>query len=89
MTLDSDGTGTAGPDQEWQAVQDRWVELPRWHQAGIIALAGAEVALTAAAVVDLIRRPRARVRGPKALWFLALPVQPFGPIAYLTLGRRR
>jgi hypothetical protein len=28
------------------------------------------------------------VRGPKGLWALGCFVQPVGPIAYLTLGRR-
>jgi len=66
-----------------------WEDLPPWHQAGIIALGALEVVLTAKAAVDLVRRPRAEVRGPKALWALGFGVQPFGPIAYLVLGRRR
>jgi hypothetical protein len=48
-----------------------------------------ELALTATALVDLARRPRDLVRGPKALWFLGCFVQPVGPIAYLTIGARR
>jgi len=39
--------------------------------------------------VDLVRRPRAQVRGPKALWMMGLFVQPVGPVAYLALGRRK
>jgi hypothetical protein len=67
----------------------RWDELPTWQQAGIIALGAIEIVLTTKAAVDLVRRPRAEVRGPKALWALGFGVQPFGPIAYLVLGRRR
>jgi hypothetical protein len=67
---------------------ERWEELPRWQQTGIIALGAVELALTAKAAVDLARRPRRQVRGPKTLWFLSFAVQPFGPIAYLSLGRR-
>jgi hypothetical protein len=62
---------------------------PRGQQAGIIALGVAEVVLTALAVADLVRRPRAQVRGPKALWVVGFGVQPFGPATYLLLGRRR
>jgi hypothetical protein len=69
--------------------KERWDALPAWQQAGIVALGAIEIVLTTAAVVDLVRRPRAGVRGPKALWALGLSVQPFGPVAYLTLGRRR
>jgi hypothetical protein len=71
------------------AARPRWDELPAWQQAGIIVLGAAELVLTTLAAVDLARRPGDRVRGPKALWVLVLPVQPFGPIAYLALGRRR
>ena len=67
----------------------RWADLPRGQQAAIVALGAAEVVLTTLAVADLARRPRTRVRGPKALWALGLGVQPFGPVAYLLFGRRR
>ncbi len=85
MTLRSDETR---PGDLVDAKQ-RWEELPGWQQAGIIALGAAEVVFTAKAVIDLARRPRAQVRGPKTLWFLAFPVQPFGPVAYLAFGRRK
>lgn len=74
---------------ETEQVRDRWEELPRWQQAGVAALAAVELVLTTKAAVDLVRRPRPQVRGPKALWFLTFAVQPFGPIAYLSVGRRR
>jgi hypothetical protein len=47
-----------------------------------------ETAFTATALVDLARRPARQVRGPKQLWLLGCFVQPVGPLAYLTLGRR-
>jgi len=66
-----------------------WADLPRWQQAGVVALGAVEVVLTTVAAIDLVRRPGEQVRGRKALWALGLPVQPFGPIAYLVFGRRR
>ena len=72
-----------------ETAKERWDALPPWQQAGIVALAAVEIVLTTKAVVDLARRPRAQVRGPKTLWALGLSVQPFGPMAYLALGRRR
>ena len=66
----------------------RWDDLPRWQQTAIVALGAAEIVLTSVALVDLVRRPRRQVRGPKTLWAAGFAVQPFGPIAYLTLGRR-
>ena len=68
--------------------QKRWSDLSRGRQIAIIAGGVAEVAMTAAALTDLARRPAAQVRGPKVLWALSFVVQPFGPIAYRALGRR-
>jgi hypothetical protein len=59
------------------------------RRVALIALGSAELVLTTAAAVDLFRRPQDQVRGPKALWWPAIFVQPVGPVAYLTLGRRR
>ena len=74
---------------EAERARRRWDELPRWQQTGIVAMSAAEIVLTTMAVVDLVRRPREQIRGPKTLWSLALTIQPFGPIAYLGLARRR
>ncbi len=65
-----------------------WDELSGTQKAMILTGISIELALTATALVDLVRRPRAQVRGPKGLWALGLVVQPVGPIAYLALGRR-
>ena len=67
----------------------RWDELSGPQKALILTAVSVELALTATALVDLVRRPREQVRGPKPLWALGLAVQPVGPIAYLALGRRR
>lgn len=66
----------------------RWKDLSRNQRAAIIALGSIETALTTVAAVDLCRRPRELLRGPKALWWPAIFVQPLGPIAYLRLARR-
>jgi hypothetical protein len=71
------------------ATTKKWNELSGTQQAAIVVLGAIEVALTAAALRDLSRRPRDDIRGPKALWALGVFVQPVGPIAYLTLGRHR
>jgi hypothetical protein len=69
-------------------VREWWNGLSPARQRATAALAAVEVILTTVALIDLARRPSAQVRGPKAAWILAATVQPFGPIAYLTLGRR-
>ena len=66
----------------------KWSDLTPTQQKLIIAGGAVELALTMAALVSLAKRPSNRVRGPKAMWVLAQAIQPFGPIAYFTLGRR-
>ena len=70
------------------AATKSWSDLSPAQQKAVIAGGAAEAVITAVALVDLLRRPKAKVRGPKVLWVLALAVQPVGPLAYLRAGRR-
>ncbi len=74
---------------EVMAERRKWSEMSGGQRTAILVLASVELALTATAAVDLVRRPASGVRGPKVLWACALVVQPVGPIAYLALGPRR
>lgn len=67
----------------------RWRELSSRQRAMLIIVGSIELLLTANAAGDLHYRPSDRVRGPKALWWPAIFVQPVGPIAYLVCGRRQ
>ena len=71
------------------AEKKRWRDLTPGQKAAIVVIGSVELVATAVALVDLARRPRAGVRGPKVVWVAASFVQPFGPFAYLALGRRR
>jgi phospholipase D-like protein len=75
--------------QPWQEAKNQLSELPRWQRIGTLVVAPLEIILTVTAAVDLARRPSSRIRGPKALWWLSIFIQPVGPIAYLKWGRRR
>ena len=66
----------------------QWSDLTPAQQKAIIAGGAVEIVLTTVALRDLARRPASEVRGRKWQWVLAFVVQPFGPIAYLTRGRR-
>jgi Phospholipase_D-nuclease N-terminal len=65
-----------------------WEDLSPRQQAAIVVGGAVEVVITTVALVDLARRPKRLVRGPKRWWSMGLAVQPFGPIAYLAFGRR-
>jgi len=55
----------------------------------LLPLAALELILMVAALVDLVRRGPARVRGSRVLWGLAIIVlQIIGPVAYFLFGRR-
>jgi phospholipase D-like protein len=67
----------------------RWSDLSGPQRATLITMSTAELVLTTIAAVDLYRRPKIAVRGPKQLWWPTIFVQPVGPVAYLAFGRRR
>jgi hypothetical protein len=60
----------------------KWRELSPGPRTAVLAVAGVEIALTAA-TADLAWRPQSQIRGPKGLWWLGIFVQPFGPPVYL------
>jgi hypothetical protein len=67
----------------------KWSDLTPRQRGAVVVLGAVEVVLTTIALRDLARRDAAEVRGPKLLWRAACLVQPFGPVSYLVLGRRR
>ena len=69
-----------------------WQRLSSGQRAAIVCVAAVDVGLRAWALVDLVKRPAADVKGPKAAWALGLCfVSSAGvlPSAYLLVGRRR
>ncbi len=67
----------------------KWSDFTTPQKVGIIALAAIEAVVTTIAARDLHGRTKDEVNGPRWLWRLLFFVQPVGPIAYLTVGRRR
>lgn len=55
----------------------------------VAILGAAQLALQGAAVKDLMRRPAAQVKGPKAAWFAVSFLNFIGPAAYFLFGRRK
>ena len=67
----------------------RWSDLSRRKKVVIIAAGVVQYALLGAALIDLKRQPRERVRGGKGRWAAASTVSFLGPIAYFVFGRKR
>lgn len=66
-----------------------WSELSTPAKAGVVTLAAVEAVVTTIAARDLSGRTDEQVNGPRWLWKIAFFVQPFGPLGYLILGRKR
>lgn len=69
----------------------KWAELDPRTRRLLIAVAAFEGTLKLAALIDLVRRPAAEVRGSKVKWALAIAlVNSAGavPITYFVRGRR-
>ena len=71
------------------AEKKRWKDFTPAQKTAIVVGGAGELVVTSIALRDLVRRPRAQVRGPKVLWLLGFFVQPIGAPTYLMLGRRR
>jgi hypothetical protein len=70
----------------------RWQDLSPTQRRAVGAFAALDLALRALAIVDLVQRPAAEIKGPKVAWGLGLCIVSSGgilPAAYLVLGRRR
>lgn len=67
----------------------RWSELDPQQRRRIKIVGAAQMAVQAATLIDVWRRPADQIRGPKKAWIAAAFVQPVGPIAYWTRGRKR
>jgi Phospholipase_D-nuclease N-terminal len=66
----------------------KWSDLSPAQQRAIIVGGVIETVVTAIALADIARRPAAEIRGSKIAWVLSFGVQPFGPLAYFSFGRR-
>jgi hypothetical protein len=69
------------------AQKKRWEDFTPVQKTAIVVGASIELVVTSIALRDLVRRPRAEVRGPKTFWLLSFFVQPVGAPLYLLVGR--
>jgi hypothetical protein len=74
------------------ANKKRWSDLSSRSRRLIITAAAAEGILKVAALIDIKRRPRDEIRGPKWLWATAVAAANSAgivPISYFVFGRRQ
>ena len=66
-----------------------WNDMSDAEKTAILVAASVQISLAATAWIDLARRPKELVRGPKPMWAAAIAVNFVGPISYFAFGRRR
>lgn len=69
--------------------KQRWQDLPPAQRRLIVAGGAVQLSLLASALVDIWRRPRDEIRGPKRLWVGVSFINFIGPLSYFVFGRRR
>ena len=69
--------------------QKQWNDLTDTQKRGILLLGTLQLALLAAALIDIRRRPADAINGSKRLWTVVVFINGIGPIAYFVLGRKR
>lgn len=67
----------------------QWQDLTDRQKRGIVVLGVFQLALLAAALIDIHRRPAEAINGSKRLWTMVVFINGIGPIAYFVLGRKR
>jgi hypothetical protein len=67
----------------------RWSDLSSPQRRAIVAAGAVQIALLAAALIDLWRRPAEHVNGNKRLWVAISFINFVGPGAYFAFGRTR
>jgi len=71
------------------ATKKKWSELSTRSRRLVTITGVIEMALLAATLVDLKRRPAEQIKGSKRLWTALAFVNIVGPLAYFAFGRRR
>ncbi|MDQ2995500.1 MAG: PLD nuclease N-terminal domain-containing protein [Chloroflexota bacterium] len=69
--------------------QKQWKDLTNTQKRGLVFLGALQLALLAAALIDIRRRPVDAINGSKRLWTAVVFVNFIGPIAYFLFGRKR
>ena len=69
--------------------QKQWKDLTDAQQRSLVLMGALQLALLAAALIDIRRRPADAINGSKRLWTAVVFINGIGPIAYFVFGRKR
>jgi hypothetical protein len=77
------------PAEKRPKQKQRWRDMSSARRRLIVAAGSVQVALAITAWIDLARRDRALVNGPKPMWGAIIALNTVGPLSYFRWGRRR
>ncbi len=66
----------------------KWEDFSPPQKAATVLLGMVQLALLAAALLDIRRRPPEQINGSKRMWTLLAFINYVGPIAYFLFGRK-
>jgi hypothetical protein len=69
--------------------EKHWKDLTDAQKRGIVLLGVLQLALLAAALIDIRRTSAEEINGSKQLWTAVVFINGIGPIAYFVFGRKR
>ena len=69
--------------------QKQWKDLTDAQQRSLVLMGALQLALLAAALIDIRRRPADAINGSKRLWTAVVFINGIGLIAYFVVGRKR
>jgi len=67
----------------------QWADLSSTRKAWLVAAGAVQLSLALYAWVDLARRAKSEVRGPKSRWAGIIGINYVGPLVYLKWGRTK
>ncbi|MGX1749612.1 PLDc N-terminal domain-containing protein [Glutamicibacter protophormiae] len=67
----------------------KFSELPPFARTAVVVAGTIEIALFAAAQIDIYRRSPEQIRGRKGLWVGLCFVNTLGPLSYFSFGRKK
>lgn len=68
-------------------MKEKWSEMHGWKKVFVVVMGIIQIALLAAALLDIRKRPAEDIRGNKKIWTLVSFINFIGPILYFKYGR--
>ncbi|MFP4417751.1 MAG: PLDc N-terminal domain-containing protein [Chitinispirillaceae bacterium] len=69
-------------------MKEKWKDMPGWKKVFFVMMGIIQIALLAAALLDIRKRSAEDIRGSKKLWTMLSFINFIGPLLYFKCGRK-